>query len=209
VRGRAARAFVLALWPQLDLFGSAPAPAAAPAPAPVPASAARWAFSRPWLASPHRPRALRELEAVRAHFPELDDVRIHVGLTKQRHVLGLASLGETPRIWIRPRRIVRFAIAHEFTHLLQARNLVPGGEATCDLFALARAHDYVDVAPFYLKVPAALVEERDREHRPRPGAERLLHALAREALDGRTARSALAWFRREVVAAARAFRPGP
>src|SRR5258706_8207 len=93
------------------------------------------------------------LDPGRDHFPELEGVTVRVGLTKQRSVLGLASIGATPMIWIRPRRIRRFAIAHELTHLLHARGLVPGGEKTCDLYTLARSDAYADLAPFYLKAP--------------------------------------------------------
>jgi hypothetical protein len=127
---------------------------------------------------------------VRDHFPELQGLTVKVGLTKRRSVLGLASLGATPMIWIRPRRIHRFALAHELTHLLQARKLVPGGEKTCDLFALARSAEYVDVAPFYLKVPPRF-HEGGRERRVPAAAALALHGLAREALEGRSARSAI------------------
>ncbi len=170
-------------WPQLELFV-------------VERSALpRWEFTRPWLISPHRPRALRELEAVRVHFPELDGVPVRVGLTKRRTILGLAAVGGAPMIWIRPRRIRRFAIAHELTHLLQARGLVPGGEKSCDLFALARTSAYVDVSPFYLRIPARLLVPGS-DGALRPGVAPVLHRLAREAVEGRTARAALAWFER-------------
>jgi hypothetical protein len=173
------RRFARAWWPQLELFQERPRPAPA-----------RWEFTRPWLASPHLKRARRELDFVRDYFPELDGVTVKVGLTKRRSVLGLASLGKAPMIWIRPRRIHRFAIAHELTHLLQARRLVPGGEKTCDLFTLARSDAYVDVAPFYLKVPARF-HEGGRDRRVPAAAARELHALAREAVQDRTARSAI------------------
>jgi len=202
------RAFVE--WTQLELFGSAPAPpkprrrASAP-PVVLPVSGAtRWEFTRPWLESPHLPRAMRELDLVRDHFPELEGVTVRVGLTKRRAVLGLASLGATPMIWIRPRRIRRFAIAHELTHLLHARGLVPGGEKTCDLYTLARSHAYVDVAPFYLKVPAVFHEGGADCRVPPPAAE-ALHALAREATAGRSARAAIHRFERRAREAAAAF----
>ncbi len=190
------------VWPQLDLFvvPFPTAPVAPPAPlAPLAFLApARWELTRPWLVSPHRARALRELDAVRAHFPELDDVTVKVGLTKRRSVLGLAAASGPPMIWIRPRRIRRFAIAHELTHLLQARDLVPGGEKSCDLFALARAHEYVDVAPFYLRIPERLVVP-ESDGALRPGVAAVLHGLAREAIAGRTVRSALRWFEQRVA----------
>jgi hypothetical protein len=176
------------LWPQLELF--LPAERGAQG---------RWAFTRPWAASPHLKRARRELDAVRDHFPELEDVTVRVGLTKRRNVLGLASLGRVPMIWIRPRRIHRCAIAHELVHLLQARKLVPGGEKTCDLHTLARSPLVIDVAPFYLKVPKRF-HDGSRERRVAPAAAAVLHALAVEALEGRTARSAIHWFEREAKA---------
>ncbi len=169
-------------WPQLELFTPPPR-----------GPSARWEFTRPWHASPHLARARRELDAVRDHFPELDSVTVRVGLTKRRSVLGLASLGKTPMIWIRPRRIHRFAIAHELTHLLQARKLVPGGEKTCDLFTLARSDAYVDVAPFYLRVSPRF-HEGGRERRVPRHLALELHVLAREALTGRSARSAIHHF---------------
>jgi hypothetical protein len=209
-------------WTQLELFGTQPAEpgrapraprrrataAAAPAAAqasfvPVPGGA-RWEFTRPWLDSPHLPRAKRELDLVRDHFPELEGVTVRVGLTKRRTVLGLASLGETPMIWIRPRRIRRFAIAHELTHLLHARGLVPGGEKTCDLYTLARSHAYVDVAPFYLKVPPVFHDGGAECLVPKTAAE-TLHALAREATHGRSARAAIHRFERRAREAAAAY----
>lgn len=206
--GRAARAVrsaMAALGSQLELFlGGAAAPArplpvASPRPArpPLPtdgADAGRWRWTRPWLDSPHRARARRELEAVRAHFPELDGIAVTVGLTKRRGVLGLASLGAVPMIWIRPRRIHRFALAHEMVHLLQARGLVPGGEKAADLYALARSVDVVDVAPFYLRLPRRLKGPKG-EIAPEVAA--TLHALAAGAVAarrGKTARGAVRAF---------------
>jgi hypothetical protein len=166
-------------WPQLDLF--------------TPGATPRWRWTRPWLVSPHRPRAERELDHVRAHFPELDGTTVKVGLTKRRTILGLAAMGDEPCIWIRPRRIRRFVIAHELTHLLQARGLVPGGEKTADLLALTRGPAVIDFAPTYLAVPRGFTGPgRDRPV-ARGAAERLC-ALAREALAGRTARAAIRWF---------------
>ena len=203
------RAFRAVGLPQLDLFAAEPFPNAPPAPVlvPVPPRAmpgiddGRWRWTRPWLESPHRRRARRELEAVRAHFPELDGVVITVGLTKRRNILGLASLGKDPEIWIRPRRIHRFALAHELVHLLQARDLVPGGEKTADLYALARSIDVIDVAPFYLKLPKRLTEPGALM--PPPVA-RLLHEIAAHAVRerrGKTARGAVRVFERDLAAA--------
>jgi hypothetical protein len=184
-------------WPQLALVLERTASGPPVALEPVPS---RWIFSRPWLGSPHLARARRELDFVRDFFPELEGVGVRVGLTKRRSVLGLAALGGEPAIWIRPRRIQRFAIAHELTHLLQARGLVPPGERPCDLFALARSADYVDVRPFYLKIPAGLLARESRD-RLVPHAAEFLHTVAVEAVarhpaGKRRARAYLEWFER-------------
>ena len=202
-RLRAAFAF---LGAQLELFvrPSPPPPLRPPRRRPVaPAGAAadegRWRWTRPWLESPHLPRARRELEAVRAHFPELDGVAITVGLTKRRGVLGLASLGAVPTIWIRPRRIHRFALAHELVHLLQARDLVPGGEKAADLYALARSAEYVDVAPFYLRLPRRL---HGKKGALEPAVAATLHGMAARAVRerrGKTARGAVRAYERAVA----------
>ena len=79
-RARSALAF---LGHQLDLFvRPAPPPPVPLAPVrpprvrrtvpsgpPLDLDAGRWRWTRPWLESPHRARARRELEAVRAAFP--------------------------------------------------------------------------------------------------------------------------------------------
>src|SRR5439155_21715064 len=122
------------------------------------------------------------------------------GLTQRLAILGLAAMGEEQCIWLRPRRLSRFVIAHEFVHLLHARGLAPGGEKTADLLALTRGASVIDVAPSYLAVPDAfLLPGRDRRVTP-TGAEQLC-ALATEALVGRTARAAIRWFERTARAA--------
>jgi len=157
----------------------------------------RWTFSRLAARSPHHAQIVERLEQVRRFFPELSGVAIHVGLAQKPGVLGWGSLDpERPGVWVRPRRLHLFTIAHEFTHLLQARGLVPGGERSCDLFALARSPLLIDHAPGYLKLPAAL-----RRGRIEPEQARLLHTLARRALAAREAgeRRYLARFERELA----------
>ena len=89
----------------------------------------RWTFSRLAAASPHHARIVEHIEFARRYFPELDGITIRVGLAQKRGVLGWGSLDpERPGIWVRPRRLHLFTIAHEMTHLLQARALVPRGE---------------------------------------------------------------------------------
>ena len=126
----------------------------------------RWTYSRPLLNSPHRAKILERLEFVRRFFPELDDCTIRVGLARKRGVLGWGSLDpEQPGIWVRPRRIDSFTVAHEFTHLLQARGLVPRGERSCDLWALARSPLLVDQPPSYLRLPRTCGTSRPRPNR--------------------------------------------
>ena len=119
--------------------------------------APRWTFSRLVVRSRHHKRIVERLERARPHFPELDGLAIRVGLVKKRGILGWGSLDpEQPGIWVRPLRLDLFTLAHEFTHLLQARTLVPSGERACDLYALARAPELIDHMPSYLIIPDML-----------------------------------------------------
>jgi hypothetical protein len=142
----------------------------------------RWRLSRLVLRSPHHERIRERLEFVRSFFPELEGTTVRVGLARKRGVLGWGSLDpDHPGIWVRPRRLDAFTIAHELTHLLQARGLVPRGERACDLWALARSPLLVDAPPGYLRLPAGL--RRRRLLQPRDAA--LLHRAARRALEAR------------------------
>jgi len=220
VSWKLARKLQAMLWQQLELFKTsapqaprteAPRPTRkrhrpSPEVTPIATSDSHWRFTRPWHDSPHLPRARRELDFVRAHFPELDGVTIDVGMTKRRTILGLAAMGARPALWIRPRRIHRFVIAHELVHLLQARGLAHGGEKAADLYALARATELVDVVPFYLAIPQALraPERRGRSPELVEGAAAILHAEARAALaanKGTTARGAVRRFENALHAA--------
>ena len=157
----------------------------------------RWSFSRLVLKSPHRARILERLEFVRRFFPELDGSTIRIGLALKRGVLGWGSLDpERPGIWVRPRRLDHFTVAHELTHLLQARSLVPRGERACDLWALARSPLIVDHAPGYLRLPPRL-----RRGRLDPADAQSLSDLARKAIAAREAgdRRYLARFEREAA----------
>jgi hypothetical protein len=160
----------------------------------------RWSFSRLVLRSPHRQRILERVEFVRRFFPELDGSTVRLGLAQKPGVLGWGSMDpEQPGIWVRPRRLDYFTVAHEFTHLLQARRLVPMGERQCDLHALARSAMLVDVAPGYLSVPRALRARR----RLTANQSAFLCETARHALAARAAgeRRYLLRFEREVAAA--------
>jgi len=143
----------------------------------------RWTPSRLVLRSPHRERILEYLEFARRFFPELEGVNIRVGLAQKRGVLGWGSLDpERPGVWVRPRQLQLFTIAHEYTHLLQARGLVPRGERQCDLWALARSPLLIDSPPNYLKLPRAL-----RRGRPTNDQAHALCAAARESIAERAA----------------------
>jgi hypothetical protein len=142
----------------------------------------RWTPSRLVLRSPHRERILEYLEFARRFFPELEGVNIRVGLALKRGVLGWGSLDpDQPGIWVRPRRLDHFTIAHELTHLLQARGLVPHGERACDLWALARSPLIADHPPGYLRLPLAV----RRQRRLTPQQAMVLVKLARGAIAAR------------------------
>lgn len=142
----------------------------------------RWSLSRLVQRSPYRDRILERVEFVRRFFPEMDGTTIRLGLAQKPGVLGWGSLDpDQPGIWVRPKRLDYFTIAHEFTHLLQARRLVPGGERQCDLFALARSPLLIDAPPGYLRLPRAL---RTLRTLSAPQATYLCEA-ARRAVDAR------------------------
>jgi hypothetical protein len=142
----------------------------------------RWRFSRLVTASRHAVRIRERLEFVRAFFPELDGITVRVGIALKPGVLGWGSLDpDQPGVWVRPRRLDHFTIAHEFTHLLQARGLVPRGERACDLWALARSPLVVDHPPSYLKLPGWV----RRVRRLDTAQATLLCTLAREAVAAR------------------------
>lgn len=124
---------------------------------------------------------LRKVRYVRGFFPELDGITLRVGLT--RRAAGLAELGGRT-LWLNPHRLALHTIAHELTHLLQGHGHVPGGERSCDVFAMARHASLVDVMPCYLRLPKSMA---DAQGWLRPGAGRLLHELAHEAVERRAA----------------------
>jgi len=157
----------------------------------------RWTFSRLAAKSAHHARIVEHLEFARRFFPELNGITIHVGLAQKRGVLGWGSMDpERPGVWVRPRRLYLFTIAHEFTHLLQARDLVPRGERSCDVFALARTPLLVDHPPSYLSLPKSF-----RRARPTPAQAQALCDCARRALAAREAgdRRYLLRFERELA----------
>jgi hypothetical protein len=171
----------------------------------------RWQFSRLVAVSPHRERVRERLDFVRSFFPELDGITVRVGFARKRGVLGWGSLDpDAPGVWVRPRRLDSFTIAHELVHLLQARRLVPRGERACDLWALARSPLVVDSPPGYLRIPAEL--RRMRAMLPAVGV--MLHEAARDAIGARASgdRRYLKRFERTVTTwwrARRACEPAP
>ena len=120
---------------------------------------------------------LDRVRRVRYFFPELSGLTIRVGLT--RAARGFASSDEMT-VWMNPYRLSHLTVAHELVHLVQNRGLIPGGEKTADLHALARHRSLVDDLPGYLAVPAELRRRWDPE---RIGLGRLIHETAREAID--------------------------
>ena len=158
----------------------------------------RWSFSRLVRDSPHRDRILERVEFVRRFVPEMDGFTVKLGLAQKPGVLGWGSLDpDRPGIWVRPRLLHHFTVAHELTHLLQARKLVPMGERACDLWALARSPLLIDKPPGYLRLPRAL--RRDGTIAPREAA--LLCESARGAITRRAAgdRRYLAGFEHEIA----------
>lgn len=146
------------------------------------------------LRNPACPRVLQTVQQVRTFFPELDGIGIKVGLT--RRAAGLAGR-EEPAIWINPHHLTRHTIAHELVHLLQFRKLLPLGERSADLHALARHPALVDDSPWYLKVPRSMTTATGPLSAKVPG---LLHGLACEALRRREEglRTYLRWFEAEL-----------
>ena len=159
-----------------------------------------WTYSRLIRNSRHQPRILEKIDFVRRFFPELDGVTVYVGQAIRRDVLGWGSMDPArPGIWVRPVKLAYFTIAHELTHLLQARGFVPTGERACDLHALARSPLVIDSLPGYLKLPRGVRGRREVE----PSLASALHRLAREAVARRGAgdRRYLSGFERDLAKA--------
>jgi hypothetical protein len=139
-------------------------------------------------------RILRMVRVALAYFPELQGIRLRIGIARGAH--GYASL-EEPAIWLNPRRLSYQTISHELVHLLQARGQVPKGERSCDVYSLARDTILVDAAPAYLRIPDELVTP---EGGLRPGAPHLLCETAREAIEQRRTgmRQYIRWFEKRI-----------
>lgn len=162
---------------------------------PPPPGGEGFLLSRTLQEHPSRPRILRMVRQAMQYFPELEGSALKLGLA--RGACGYASL-EEPAIWLNPRGLCFQTIAHELVHLLQGRGMVPLGERSCDVYSLTRDLLLVDAAPVYLQVPDVLVTARGGL---RPGAARLLHETAREAIRRRTAgeRQYIRWFEKRLA----------
>jgi len=133
---------------------------------------------------------------VRRYFPELEGDTIKVGLTRQAS--GMAVPGSR-ELWLNPTHITYHTIAHEFTHLLQCRDIgVPHGERSCDVFSLARHWTLNDVCPSYVKVPVSFMDTRGLLSEE--GA-RIIHGAASDAVGRRHQgmRNYITWFESRLV----------
>src|SRR2546427_4126803 len=135
-------------------------------------------------------------------FPELEGTEFELDLLPSSStLLGLAEQDrDPPRIRLRPVRptnpSLTYTIPHELTHLLQyPLRIVPGGERSCDLYAMARTGDRFLVPPGYVRVPRGARMDWDRW---RPTAA----ILAREAVTRRAegTRTYIAWCERSLRA---------
>ena len=125
-------------------------------------------------------RAVRMIGQSVRQFPELRNMKIHVGHTKAK--LGVAFIPRAFRlplyIRLRVRGLTHNTIGHELTHLLQglaklpppdgvpAWEPVPIGETQCDIWTLARSELFCDDAPTYLRMPRAVRENWRHYARP-------------------------------------------
>jgi len=133
---------------------------------------------------------MKKLHYVRRYFPELSSQTIKVGLTRTASGMAIAGGNE---VWLNPNRISYHTIAHEFVHLLQGRHSVPGGERSCDVFALARHWTLNDTAPYYVKVPPGLL---DLWGKLPPDSAKLVYDVASRAIEMRKSgtRNYIAYF---------------
>ena len=136
-----------------------------------PGTGVRVSFT-PQMAKRLTRRAARMLQESFREFPELRDMEVRVGHTGTR--LGVAFIPTRLRlplyIRLRVRGLTYNTIGHELTHLLQgltrlpppngasAWEPLPGGEAQCDIWTLARSQLFCDDAPTYLRMPRAVRE---------------------------------------------------
>jgi len=104
----------------------------------------------------------RKLRAVLPLFPELNAERIEVGLTRAPFCYAIAKTNMEDRIKIvlNPRYpLTYFTLGHELTHFVQhideeeTGTDIPYGEVQCDVWTIARDELFLDLPPFYLRLP--------------------------------------------------------
>ncbi len=116
--------------------------------------------------SPHLDRLLTAARRVGEAFPELAgrEVRLDLLSSASRYRGLTFPLERPPRVAVRPHTRTPLALhatlAHEFVHLLQPpHGTIPGGERSCDLYALARVGSRFPHPPAYLRLPRGLARE--------------------------------------------------
>ena len=145
-----------------------------------------WTWRARRLPDEVRREILRRLESVYPYFPELK-AELRVGLTRFFEGLVFQSQSGSSTLSLEVRRRkdgewkypTHWTIAHELMHLVQfSSEKIPGGERTCDIFALARLPPrLIDESPTYLFVPP-----RAREIWTHRDAE-LAHSVAASAIE--------------------------
>jgi hypothetical protein len=113
-------------------------------------AAAGFILTRPLAKHRSCKALLRKLNYVRRFFPELQCKTIKVGITHSAS--GLAVPGGI-EVWFNPFQLSHHTIAHEFIHVLQGSDGIPGGERSCDVYAMARHWTLNDSIPTYVKIP--------------------------------------------------------
>lgn len=120
---------------------------------------------------------LKKLHYVRRFFPEFGNKTLRVGLT--RVASGMAVPGGN-EVWFNPGQVSFHTISHEFVHLLQGKEDIPGGERSCDLFSMARDWTLNDTVPCYVRVPVAF---QDMWGNIQPRQAKLICDTARRAIE--------------------------
>jgi hypothetical protein len=152
-------------------------------------------LTRPLARHRSRNTLLRKLHYVRRFFPELHGKTIKVGITHTAS--GLAVPGGI-EVWFNPFQLSHHTIAHEFIHVLQGSGGIPGGERSCDVFAMARHWTLNDSIPTYVRIPKSF---HDTAGRICEAHARLLFAVASSAVAQRRRglRNYIAFFENELA----------
>lgn len=142
-----------------------------------PSSTGAFVATRPLRKHRFYKSLLRRIHYVRRFFPELGERTLRVGLTR---VAGGMAVPGGDEVWFNPGQASFHTISHEFVHLLQGKQGVPGGERSCDLFSLARDWTLNDTAPSYVRVP---MEFQDMYGNIQPCYAKLICDTARRAIE--------------------------